>query len=431
MTMPSCVLATYADEAALIDGIRTTAAATTWWTTWNTSTQPANSTWFRSNGIDGTSLIAGGLQVASGANRVQAAPAVDVNSYGFTIGGNTNVGGWTNNDSGGVPVANRVQAFTDNDTIAYAARDNATSYRALITVGPDSIACISAYTSGGLAAKGLIYIGNTQSHAGRFFQTQAKAKITSVGAGSNANQRLVTLDRNITSMLKDGTAFPNDPYTQTLMFQVGETPTAADDFALVQRISIVAGTLSTSGGATRFEINVAGVKLASATGRYANNRGAGDYVRLMSQPNVAIACGDSDLTLLFTALNNNVVHTAWDAFGGQAAALECFLYNDRAAAEASLDPPALGGWLVPYRTYVVVGENNTGLITQADTQGLKNVGALVNLMYAANDGRSNFSIVRYGRRTEDRWRVLGQGGLSHPNTPNPTFDGLWMVGPGW
>lgn len=430
MAVPATSFVTAADEAALIDAIRVLANTTTWWTTFNTSTQPSGSVWFRSNGSDGTSLIAGGLQVASGANRIQAAPAVDINTYGFTISGNSNVGGWTNNDTGGVPVANRVQAFTTASATTYAARDNATSYKALITIGPDSIACITSFTSGGLNAKGVIYIGTTVSHAGRLFQTQAKAKIETVGAGSIGTQRLITLDRNITSMLKDGVAFPQDPYQQYLMFQVGQTPSVADDFALTQRIPIVASTLTTTSGKTAFEISVAGAKLASATGRYANNRGAGDFVRLMSTPNVAISVADENLSFSFSSVNTNICHTAFDAYGGQGAALECLLTNDRANSEVDLDPVALGGWLAPFHVYLLVTENNTSLIPQADTQGLKNIGTTVNLMYSSNDGRSNFTTVRYGRRVEDKWRVLGAGGLQHPNVPTP-FDGLWMVGPGW
>ena len=432
MSLPSTGFGRAATEAALIEALRAAAAAKGW-TTYTVGTTPANSVWFRSNGEDGCSLIAGGL-VSTTTGRMRGATAVDVNSYGLTVGGSASVGGYTNNDTGGLAAANRVQAITPDTTTAWETRDGASQYTYAYAISLDSIACVVDYTAAGVRTQGVIYIGKTEPTAGRLFSCQAKAKIDSVGAGSNGTQRLVTLDRDITAMLKDLSSWPNDPYQMKLLFQVGETPSAAADFGLVQRIGIVSGTLTTTGGKTAFEILVTGNKLDSATGRYANNRGAGDLVRLMNETNVVLCAADSSGSIVgaFTATSQTAL-AAWDGYCGQGAALNCALANRVSSNESDQDPVGLANEIIPYRMHVVTFDQNTSLIAQADGQGKKDVGALINLCMFANSGRPNFSFVRLDARAEERWRILEHvagAGIAPPSFFGAS-DGVYAVGPGW
>jgi hypothetical protein len=424
MTLPEVDFGTAADETALIAALATLAAARGW-TTWTSSTTPSGFSWFKSTGEDGESNICGAFGVTT-SGRMRAAAAVDIDTTSIV---SASVGGYTNNDAAGV--STRVQAITPNTTAAWATRDPASAYTYMAVASLDSIACCVEYLNGGIRAQGVLYLGKTTPCMGRYFQTQAKAKIDSVGAGSNANQRLVTLDRDITAMLKDPATYPSDVGTQRLFFQ--PITTNSTDFAMVQRLAIVSGTLTTTSGQTEFEINVAGVKLAVSGGRYHSNRGAGDLVRIMNEPNVCLCGGAINAQIPFTSTGNTIL-SAWDNYGGQSAALDCVLENVHAANDIQgHDPTLFGNRGVPYRLYLSHQDNQTGLITQSDGEGLACAGVLVNAMSFPEMSAANFSYARIDGRAEDRWRLLERlTGIGIGSPIEPVGRRVnWAIGPGW
>lgn len=427
MSLPVTQIGVAADEPALIAAIQTLANTKGWTTYGPLLTTPADSVWFVSSGEDGCSRIVGGL--VKGSTRImRAMTAADIDTFGFI---SANVGGYLHNDS--AALGTPIQAFTADTTTVWATRDIASSYTYLVAVSLDSIAVLVTYISSGIKAQGFIYIGKTEPCFGRLFQAQAKAKIASVGAGSNANQRLITMDRNITSMLKDPATYTVEPatYAQRLMFQaVAAGAPDSPDFSQVERIKIVSGTVLTSGGVTTIEIDVTtGVKLAAVARRYSANRGAGDIVRVFAEPSMAI-CGGTTNVVVGPFSGSNGAIAPWDAYGGQGADLFCHLSNQWNLRESAGDPSSISTRTVPFRIYVVHNVINTGKQPQTDNQGSKNVGALINAMIVANAGQADHAFLRVDGRFEERWRIIDHTALALPSAFNGN-DGVWAVGPGW
>lgn len=426
MSMPTVSLGTAADEDALIQAIED-AATTAGWTTYGPAgTTPSDSTWFVSSGSDGCSWLVAGLVKGTG-NTIRTLVGSDIDTTSIV---SANIGGYTHDDT--AALGSPVQAIGADGT--YWDARTAGSYRYRIVASLDGIAVLASYT-GTLAAQGFIYLGKVEPQV-RLFSAQAKAEVVSVGTGSNVNQRLVTLDRNITSMLKDPAAWPGEPagYAQQLFFQAKASDLA--NFAQTTRAPIVSGTLATSGGVTTFEINVAtGSKLAAPGRRYASNQGAGDLVRLMSETTLAFAGAVSGLSDPF----GSGQPVAWDAYAGQSASLLARLYNSRSiisdagganALAQSEDPLNLTFRYAPSRLYAVHTNNETGKIAQADLQGVKQVGALYNALWWANGGQADDSFLDLNGDLNLRYRVLANGPLAVPGFGTGT-EMIWSVGPGW
>jgi hypothetical protein len=420
-----------ADEAALVTAISAMATAAGWSVT-SAGTTPANSVWYQSTGEDGLHNIVGGLLPDTTARRMSAFIAADLDAFGIVSG---NVGGYTNDDA--VAVATPVQVQTNS--AQWPQRDLGVSYRYIMAVNKNAIAVLVTYESGGNSAQGVIYIGTSEPSGARLLQVQATARIASVGAGSIGTQRLITLDRDIRRGLKDGTAYPSDPYTQALQFQcvaagVGDAP----DFAMLERIPIVAGTLSAAGAPTTFEIDVStGVKLAQPGGRYASNRGAGDLVRLSIEPNIVL-CGASATSGnpfpsnsdLFCAL------TAWDGYCGQRDGLHVTLANRHSVDVADHNPCEISNKTAYYPIYAVIRDIEGNLVNQVDGtvfKGFKNCGALHNLILIPNQNQPDLSFFRVSNDPARRYRIQeydGSQGISGPAL-GFTSPVCYAVGAGW
>jgi hypothetical protein len=408
--------ATAVDEAALILAIRDAAIAAGW-TTWGpTGTTPAGSVWFLSPGRDGCSRICGGL-LSTTVGRMRAAVAADIDAFSVV---SANVGGYVNNDSAGV--GNPVQSITPDTTTAWETK-TAGSYEYILAITPDSIAVLTSYTAT-TSAQGVLYIGKTQPSSGRLFQTQAKGLIESVSGST------IRLDRDITAMLKSPVS--GDIVTQqSLMFQAFATSLAdAPDFAMVQRIPIVAGSLSTVDGATEFDLLLTGTKLDAVSGRYDDGRGAGDSVRLMSETNIALCGGDNGLSATLFSSTSNTALAAWDAVGGQATALDVILSNTVADQITNVNPIDFINRYVPYEIYALNVDTNTGLIAQPDTNGAKNVGALIGIGMLPNNTSLDFRRYRRDGDLLRRYRILSRTDINAPSG-FADQDTVWAIGPGW
>lgn len=424
MSLPQVETGVAATETALIARIAAVAAAAGW-TTWTAGTTPAGAVYMRSSGEDRTSHIVGGF-ASTTLGRMQAITGADVDTLAI-VSANTAV--YTNNDAAGV--ANRVQAITPDSASNWVTR-TASSYTYALAAGRDFIAVVCSYSAGGAAAQGVLYLGKVEPCMGRYEETYAKAFIASVGAGSIGTQRLITLDRNITYFMKDLASWPGDVATSVTMFFQAIATSGADtpDFAMVQRIPIVSGTLATVGGVTQFEINVAGVKQAAAARRYASNRGAGDVVRMMTEPTIAVAGAASGGTAPWTFGSLSAL-SAWDGFGGQRASLWVWLANAYGAEEGSSDPVRSNALLVPFRIYITHRVNETGLITQANNEGLKCTGVLPGLYIFSNNANPNFSLLQIDAQATQRYRIISQAAGIGLGVPQDWTAGTFGVGPGW
>jgi hypothetical protein len=429
--IPGVAFGTAVDEAALTSAVSTLAAANGWTVT-SVGTTPANSVWYQSPGEDGTSNIVGGLQPDTVGRQMRGWCAADLDTTGLV---NANVGGYVNNDAAGV--GHSVQAET---VLAWPARDLVSVYNYAVVANRDAIAVIVVYISGGNAAQGAMYIGKTEPMAGRYFQTYAKAKIASVAAGSNGNQRLVTLDRNITAMLKDtgpgGLTYPSDPAQQTLLFQTVGGP--ATDFAMAERQQIVPGTLATSGGVTVFEVNVAKVssKLFGAGQRYANNRGTGDIVRMMAEPNItAVGAATLGGEIFEGSPTPTQVLASWDAFGGQSAALAPLVANQESNSASTAAPDPLTNRTPFYSAYLLTNTSVTNILAQPSSEGQKDIGRLYHFILVPNQSQPNFAFFRVNADAARRYRVLSLTGGAGGKPPSPRVAGSTVVqygiGPGW
>lgn len=428
--IPSVVYGTAADETALAVAIQTLAAANGFTVT-AAGTTPANSRWFQSSGEDGCSNIVFGIIPDAVARTMRAFTAADLDTAAVV---SASVGGYTNNDS--VAAATRVQAQT---SLSWAARDNpSSSYTYAIVANRDGVSGMVVYVSGGVAAQGFFCFGKTAAVSGRFFQTQAKARIATVGAGSIGAQRLVTLDRNITAMLKDtgagGLTYPNDPTQQLLFFQCVAGTGA--DFAQVGRRQIVPGTLATVGGVTRFEINVAQAssKLFGAGQRYANNNGANDIVRMMAEPTIAICGAATANTQPFAGTATCLA--AWDGYGGQGSAITFLLANENTTDTASETPDPLVNRAPYYNMYALINVAVTALPAETNSESYKNIGRIPHAILLPNMSQGNFAFFRIDSNAARRFRVLSKGltGLGLPSAINGGGSGTsqgYAVGPGW
>ena len=418
-----------ADEAALVSAISALATATGW-TVISAGTTPANSVWYQSPGEDGLHNIVGGLLGDTTVRRVSGFTAADLDTFGIV---GANVGGYTNNDAAGV--ATPVQSQTDTAASDWVVRDIVSGYRYIAVANLNAIAVLVTYEAGGNSAQGFIYIGTTEPCGARLLQTQAKARIASVGPGSIGAQRLITLDRDITLPLKDGTQYPVDPYTQALQFQcVASAPVDAPDFAMLERIPIVAGTLSAPGVNTSFEIDVTtGAKLAAAGGRYDLLRGAGDLVRLMTEPNTTWVGASVTHSIVFNRTTNNSI-AAWDSYCGQAAKLDIVGSNQQSNDVQQHNPCEISNKSGYYPIYAVQYQIETGLVAQPDYEGMKNTGALFHTIIVPEQNQPDLSFFRIAGDPARRYRTqeyLG-GAAEGLATPIEFYQfACWAIGGGW
>ena len=367
--------------------------------------------WFQSPGEDGMHNIVCGIErdgVSS--NRIQAYTAVDFNTTVMNgVTGLTAQTGYTNNDAGGA-TAHVTSATGTTPFTSWAARTNATAYAYAMVCNKDGIACWGDYTSSGGDSQFFICLGRTIAHTRGLYQ-QARAKVATVGAGTSANQRLITLDRDILAALKDngtvGSPFPSDTFVQSLFFQTVEDDAivAACDFAKTERAAIVADTLENSGGVTRFEIvvdkAVTTTKLfgtaATTDDRYSARATecAGDIVAVHAEPTVAVCGGGAGGTIaIFTGTANNSI-VMCDAWGGQAARIDVILSNRRTATETNTDPDKVtlhNNW---FHMNAVVNDLVTGIPVQANEEGRKIVGHLPNAIMTVKDDTSPQSFSTY------------------------------------
>lgn len=416
--MPTVSFGTAADENALIAAIAA-AATTAGWTIYDTTTDPSGSTWFVSEGTDGTSWIVGGLVKGTG-DTIRTIVGSDIDTTSIV---SANVSGYVHDDT--AALGSPVQYLGPDGTL-WAAR-TVGSYTYRIVASLDGIAVLVSYTAT-TPAQGFVYIGKVEPQV-RLFSAQAKALITSVGAGSVGTQRLVTLDRDITAMLKDPADWPGEPagYAQRLFFQAKATDLA--NFSQVERVAIVSGTLATSGGVTVFEIDVStGVKLAAPGRRYASNQGAGDIVRLMSETTVVLA---GAATVLPFGPFDTPSGVAFDAYGGQSTTVDARLRNQRGTTYATSEVPvSLTNRYPPSRAYLIHTTNETGKVAQADLQGVKMTGALYHLLWWPNTGQADDTFVDLNGDSGLRYRVIGNNTLAVPGTATGV-EMIWSIGPGW
>jgi hypothetical protein len=416
--MPTVSFGTAADEAALITAIAA-AATTAGWTTYASSTVPAGSTWFTSPGTDGCSWIVGGLVKGTG-NNIRTLVGSDIDTTSIV---SASTGGYVHNDT--AALGSPVQYVGPDGALWFSRTSGSYTYR--IVASLDAIAVLLSFTST-TDAQAFIYIGKVEPQT-RLFSAQAKALITSVGAGSSGTQRLVTLDRDITAMLKDPADWTGEPagYAQRLFFQAKATDLA--NFAQTERIAIVSGTLATSGGVTTFEIDVStGVKLAAPGRRYASNQGAGDIVRLMSETTVVFS--GSSIALVYQPFGT-AAGVSFDAYSGQSTSVAARIYNTRGPAYATSEVPVtLTNRYPPSRAYLIHTTNETGKVAQADLQGRKMVGALYHVLWWPNTGQADDTFINLNGSASTRYRVLGNAQLPVPGT-GPGTEMIWSIGPGW
>jgi hypothetical protein len=417
------------DEAALVSAINTLATAVGW-TVVSAGTTPANSVWFQSPGEDGLHNIVGGLLPNTTTRQVSGFTASDLDTFGIV---GPSVGGYTNNDVAGV--ATPVQSQTDTAASDWAVRDIVSGYRYIAAINLNAIAVLVTYESAGNSAQGFIYIGTTEPSGARLLQTQAKARIVAVGPGSIGAQRLVTLDRDITLPLKDGTLYPADPYVQALQFQcVAAGLPDAPDFPMLERIPIVAGSLSPPGVPTSFEIDVTiGVKLAAVGGRYDLLRGAGDLVRLMTEPNTTWVGASAVGGVVFRGGWNNSI-AAWDSYCGQGPKLDIVGYNEQSYDIQEHNPCEISGRSAYYPIYGVQYDNQTALVPQPDSEGLKNVGALFHSIIVPEQNQPDLAFFRLAGDPARRYRTQEYLGGASEGLATPigiAQQGCWAIGGGW
>lgn len=417
------------DEAALIAAVVPLAVAQGW-----TVVVAGGITWFQSSGSIGESRIVGGLS-PTGTRKLAGFVAADLDQNAIV---NATVKGYVNDDSANT-TGLAAKAIAQTTAARWLIRDNATTFTYVATVSRDAITVLVKYTSTALIAEGFIYIGPPEPTAGRGLQQQTYARVASINASVPAIT-VVTLDRNINAGLKD--SYLGDPYVAAPLFQSISGPgMPVSDFGLVQRIPILAGSLTTFGGATRFNIDTtAAGKLTGTPGgtnaRYRAGRGVGDLVRLYAQPNI-VAVGSGATGVYTQGVGQGTNLASWDAYGGQGTNIDVVFTNADIGKQSSNHPAQEVNRFVNYKLYAVVVTNATTMIPQTDNNGKKNVGALRNVLEGSySTGQiGNFAIIRVDARLSQRYRVLG---LFTPAAGVRSIDvaggGLYRavaVGPGW
>lgn len=425
------------NEVLLLEAIKTEAELIGW-TVISASTDPPGTYWFESSGSDGLHHIVGGFDPDTSLRQIKGLVGVDIDKYSIV---KLETCGYTNNDS--VSPTSSVKSETGTSTsFDFCPRDNLTQYRYLLCVNEDAISVLLSFTSGGLPAQGILYLGIPEPVSGRQLHKQARARISQVKPGSLSSQKQIVLDRNINAALKDGTSHPSDPHTQYLQFQSVISGSAeADDFCQVERIPIISGTLGLSfDNRTLFEIDVqSGVKLARLGGRYDNDRGANDIVSLSSEPNMVICAATNNANPAWSNNRNNCL-TAWDAYGGQNSGLDIRITNQKTEDEAEHDPDPRTNRLPYYRLYALIDTKETSLVVQTDNQGFKNVGALKNILLTPFQGQSDLSYFKINNDVSLIYRgqnfLAGGGqGITSPwaiwfNSPGGSNTN-YVIGPGW
>lgn len=421
---PSVAFSQAVDEATLITAVGGLASAQGW-----TIITAGGITWFLSQGSTGDEQIVGGLE-PSGTRKLTAFVSADLDQNSIV---SATASGYTNNDGANTTaIGAKVQVPTNN--AHWVSRDLASSYTYVSVVSPDAITVLLKYTSSGSTAEGIIYIGTPEPTAGRGLQRCTYGRIASIDSSVPAST-VVTLDRNINAGLKD--SYLQDPYVCRPLFQsVSSGGMPVSDFALVQRIPIKSGSLTTSGGATRFSIDAtASGKLTGSPGgtpsRYRAGRGVGDIVRLYAQPNLVL-CGSATNGVFTTGVGAGTALAAWDAFGGQSSSLDVQHSNPDLTLIGSNKPSVETGKFVSYRLYSTLIANATTMVTQTDSEGKKNVGALRSVLeLSTGTGQiPDYTIVKIGG---ERYRILGlfsPNGLRGIDDVNATYKAI-ALGPGW
>ena len=414
------------DEADLLDKIKTFAESAGW-TVVSSSTTPSNTYWFESSGEDGLHHIVGGFQSDTSSRVMRGFTAVDLDRYSIV---SANIAGYTNNDAvdSTTPVTSGTGVSVSAD---FEDRDTDTEYRYIAVANKDAIVVLLQYTSSAADAGGLLYLGIPEPVAGRMLQKQARARIYSVSDGSIAQQKTITLDRNITLALKDTTSYPSDVHVQSLQFQSVVSGSSEAGFALVERIPIVSGSLTTVSGRTQFEINtVSGSKLAASGGRYDSGDGANDIVSLMCEPNIVICGARNDNSNTWSNNRENII-TAWDAYCGQQAQINLLIANEHGNSVAQHDPELHSQRTVWYAAYCICRQIQTGLVTQADGEGYKNIGKLKHFIILPNQGQSALTYFAInGDLTNGIYLCHGYNeGL--PMFFSISSNTVMAIGPGW
>lgn len=433
-------MGTAADEAALIAAIGTAATAAGWTVVTGI---PATTTWFLSRGSSGIHQIVGGLQPA-GTRQLIAYAAADLDQDGIV---NPSVSGYTNNDeANAINAAAKVNSATVISQ--WRTRTNLTTITYLIAVTPDAIAVLVEYPASISTTQGIIYLGKTIPVVEPLY-AYACATIAAIDASTPATT-VVTLDRNINNALKDQATYPSDTDAQMPLFQSVSGPgMVVTDFALVQRIAIISGSLTTSGGNTRFSIDATAGggtgKLIGITGgtntRYRDGRGVGDIVRVCAEPNIAVAYSTNSATS--GVATNHLSIAAWDASGASRGSvttnqIDVGLGDRVAIASTAVDPAVERNRFVPYFNYaVVIDAITTTLVPTSDARGRKNVGALHNVIRTSQATAGTcprLSMVTLNNRSSQRYRTFGVSASGLRNLAslgeNAQARGIF-VGPGW
>ena len=337
VTQPSLAV----DEAALRDLIVTRLLAVGW-SAWGATgpagttpgaVTPADTIWVVSPGESGRRHIVIGIRADTVTRQMQLLPAADIDTLGL-IGA---VGGYTNDDNTAtLPTSAPGQGGTEVG--AFDPRDPATTYTVYINATLDAFSAEFTYISNAQTAQGLIHGGQPDAVSGREFYKYGRSRIdtitlTSGVAGSGAIYR-VRLKDNINRALKDGTVYTTDVHpTSALLHQavVANEPGEGADFSMVERIPIVAGSLTTFGtppnDVTEYKIDTSvGVKLAAVGGRYdqAVPRGqffinnVGDVVSVMAEPTLVCCQAKHDGGGYIVTTSGTVFCVAaWYMIGGQ------------------------------------------------------------------------------------------------------------------
>lgn len=424
-----------ADEAAVLTKLAAMAATAGMST--GTFTSGASGTptvrYFKSDGEDGLSRIVGGI-ASVGTRQFQGFCGVDMDDASTPLDGGVM---YTNDDS--TAASTRVEM--PGSSTSWPSRDAGTVYLADISMSKDGCGMLCEYISGGVVAQAFFGFGKTIPQS-REITKQAKAKLASITSGSNANQRLFTLDRSILSMLKDNNNFADDPHQLQLFAQplveTGGSGQDPDELFMVERLPVVSGTLADSSGVTTFEVDVTAlVKLGT---QYAANNVNDDLIRLHAEPTWMMCGGSTTRAAVFPYNATNTTQLcAWDARGGQDAAMNFVPFNYRAGGAAGTreqyaDPDPSSGLMLPFESYLITVDTATGLVAQPNREGQKNCGVMTHLLWLPNPGSptpQSHNLFQVDENAAKRYAYLekfASNGMAPPALM-ASYDVLWAVGP--
>lgn len=413
-------------EQAIIDYIAAQVAPAGW-----TVVVTAGQTYFLSVGEDSCSRIVGGLET-TGTRQIRALNCADLDQDAIVAG---SVLGYTNNDAAGVgsPVQN------PTNSAAWTSRLAATDVQLSLHADLDSISLLASYTSTSGSGQMAIYIGKVRGR-GDWIERWGRAKILSVGPGSDANHRLFTLDRNINLVLKNGAVFAGDlsPVSQLFYQTVSGPGMLLGEFGLTQMQDLASNLVAPNpvigvdgSGRTTYEADVTGVKLFAPGGRYASNRGAGDLVRLHPDPTIC-AAGAGTNAAQFSGTNQAIL-ASWDGQGGQGTGIDVYWDNLRSDDALLHDVSPSNNLATTYSIRCVLRDYRDGLIGQPKKEGERDVGTLIGFCCYPGSSVANFATLRKDGDPSDTYSVLKQTGVTGLRAPGgfpPTTVG-YAHGPGF